>query len=78
MNHGSRGRATEPGQTQTAVVHTASHLILGAVPGVGPSQDSPDFTPAMRQAGALIAIDTVLGDAGCDAEHNHRLCRESH
>jgi transposase len=30
----------------------------------------------MRQAGALIAIDTVLGDAGYDAEHNHRLCRE--
>jgi hypothetical protein len=33
----------------TAVVHAHSHLILGAVPGVGPSQDSPDFAPAMRQ-----------------------------
>ncbi|WP_135468027.1 transposase [Crenalkalicoccus roseus] len=75
-------RATGEGHRQrawpklTAVVHTASHLILGAVPGVGPSQDSPDFTPAMRQAGALIAVDAVLGDAGYDAEHNHRLCRE--
>lgn len=30
----------------------------------------------MRQAAALIRIDTALGDAGYDAEHNHRLCRE--
>ena len=60
----------------TAVVHARSHLVLGAVPGVGPSQDSPDFAPAMRQAAGLVAIDTALGDAGYDAEHNHRLCRE--
>jgi transposase len=60
----------------TAVVHTHSHLILGAIPGVGPSQDSPDFSPAMRQAAALARIDTALADAGYDAEHNHRLCRE--
>ena len=60
----------------TAVIHAHSHLILGAMPGVGPSQDSPDFTPAMRQAAALTGIDTALADAGYDAEHNHRLCRE--
>ena len=60
----------------TAVVHVASHLIVGAVPGVGPSQDSPDFIPAMRQAAVLIAFDTALADAGYDAEHNHRLCRD--
>jgi hypothetical protein len=46
------------------------------VPGIGPSQDSPDFTPAMRQAAGLLSIDVALGDAGYDAEHNHRLCRE--
>ncbi len=60
----------------TAVVHTRSHLIFAAVPDIGPSQDSPGFTPAMRQAAGLVAIDTALGDAGYDAEHNHRLCRE--
>jgi transposase len=60
----------------TAVVHTGSHLIVGAVPGVGPSQDSPDFAPAVRQAVGLVAFDTMLADAGYDAEHNHRLCRE--
>ena len=61
----------------TAVVHTRSHLIIGAVTGRGPSQDSPDFTPALRQAALVLPLDTVLGDAGYDAEHNHRLCRET-
>jgi transposase len=60
----------------TAVVHTASHLIAGAVPGVGPSQDSPDFAPAVRQAAALVASDAALADAGYDAEHDHRLCHQ--
>ncbi len=60
----------------TAVVHTASHLIVAAVPGTGPSQDSPDFIPAMRQAAKLVTFDTALADAGYDAEHNHRLCRD--
>jgi len=57
------------------VLHTHSHLI-GAVTGIGPSQDSPDFTPVMRQAASIMAFSTVLADAGYDAEHNHRLCRE--
>jgi hypothetical protein len=60
----------------TAVLHTHSHPIVGAVTGVCPSQDSPDFTPALRQAAVIIALDTVLADAGYDAEHNHRLCRD--
>ena len=60
----------------TAVLHVASHLIVGALRGVGPSQDSPDFTPAMRQATTLMAFGTALADAGYDAEHNHRLCRD--
>jgi transposase len=75
-------RATGAGHRQrawpklTAVIHIHSHLILGAMPGVGPSQASPDFSPAMRQAAALARIDTALADAGYDAEHNHRLCRD--
>jgi len=60
----------------TAALHTHSHLIVGAMTGVGPSQDSPDFTPVMRQAASILSFDTVLADAGYDAEHNHRLCRE--
>jgi hypothetical protein len=60
----------------TAVVDSGSHLIAGAAPGVGPSQDSPDSAPAVRQAAELAALDTVLADAGYDAGHDHRLCRE--
>ncbi|HEX8375446.1 MAG TPA: transposase, partial [Geminicoccaceae bacterium] len=30
----------------------------------------------VRQAADLVAFDTILADAGYDAEHNHRLCRE--
>jgi hypothetical protein len=77
-----RGEAKRPGRRRrawpklTVALHTHSHLILGAVTGTGPAQDSPDFAPAMRQAAALVALDTALADAGYDAEHNHRLCRE--
>ncbi|MFZ6765256.1 transposase [Pseudoroseomonas sp. WGS1072] len=59
-----------------AILHVHSRLIIGAITGIGPSQDSPDFTPAMRQAVALLDLSTVLADAGYDAEHNHRLCHD--
>jgi hypothetical protein len=58
----------------TAVLHIHSHLIIGAVTGIGPSQESPDFTPALRQAASLMDLSTVLADAGYKGEHNHRLC----
>ena len=61
----------------TAVVHAQSHLILGAVPGVGPAHDTPDFAPAVRQAAALLAFAAVTADAGYDAEHCHALCRDA-
>jgi transposase len=76
LHRGGSGHRQRAWPKLTAVVHAHSHLILGAVPGAGPSQDSPDFTPAVRQAAALLALDTALADAGYDAEHNHRLCRE--
>ena len=76
LRRGGEGHRQRAWPKLTAVFHVASHLIFGAVPGVGPSQDSPDFTPAMCQAAGLVHVDTALGDAGYDAEHNHRLCRE--
>jgi hypothetical protein len=60
----------------TAVFHTASQLIVGAVASRGPSQDSPDFPAAMRQAAANLQPRRVLADKGYDAEHNHVLCRQ--
>lgn len=71
-----RGRRRRAWPKLTAAIHTRSHLILGAVTGTGPTQDSPDFVPVMRQAASMIQIETALADAGYDAEHNHRLCRE--
>ncbi len=76
LRRGGEGHRRRAGPKLTVVIHAHSHLIIGAVPGVGPSQDSPDFMPALRQAAGLVRIDTALGDAGYDAEHNHRLCRE--
>jgi transposase len=61
----------------TAVAHIGSHLILGAVPSTGPTNDSPDLPPALRQAAALLPIDTLLGDAAYDAEPHHQLCRDT-
>jgi hypothetical protein len=60
----------------TAVFHTTSQLIVGAVASRGPSQDSPDFPAAVRQAAANLRPQRVLADKGYDAEHNHALCRQ--
>jgi hypothetical protein len=60
----------------TVACDLATHFWLGADVSLGPSQDSPQFTPTIRQAAANQAIHEVLGDKGYDAEHNHRLCRE--
>jgi hypothetical protein len=60
----------------TLVVETRSHLIAGAVPGRGPSHDTPVAVPALRQAAALVRFVAATADAGYDAEHVHRLCRE--
>jgi hypothetical protein len=61
---------------QTLVTHTATHLFAAVVAGEGPSQDSPDFTPAMREASSRLRFDRLLADSGYDGEHNHVLARE--
>src|SRR5882724_1020799 len=60
----------------TLVVHTRSHLIAGALPGWGPSHDALGLAPVLRQAAALLRFWAATADAGYDAEHVHRLCRE--
>lgn len=60
----------------TAVYHTETHLIAGAVAGRGPSSDSSQCPPALRQAAANLHPTRMLGDKGYDAEPIHRLCRE--
>jgi hypothetical protein len=60
----------------TAVQDTATHLSLSAHVTRGPSQDSPQYKPAVRAAHARCPIDTLLGDAAYDAEHNHAFGRD--
>lgn len=61
----------------TLVCDNDTHLFAAAVVTDGPSQDSPQFPQAMIQACRHLTIDRLLGDAGYDGEHNHRLARET-
>ena len=69
------GRRQWPKLSVACDIHT--HLLPGAFVSWGPSQDSPQFAPVLRQAAAKARWDQVLGDAAYDAEHNHVLCRET-
>ena len=60
----------------TVTCHTASHFFTSATVTLGPSNDSPQFRPSLRQASLVVSWDRVLGDAAFDSEENHRLARE--
>ena len=45
----------------TAVLETTSHLFLSAHVSQGPSQDSPQFRPVVREAVRRCGLDTLLG-----------------
>lgn len=60
----------------TAVVDTRTHQFLAATVTRGPRQDAPQLLPAVRRAVRNTPIDTLLADAGYDAEANHATCRE--
>jgi hypothetical protein len=42
----------------------------------GPSNDSPQFKPALAQASLVVAWDRVLADAAFDSESHHGYARE--
>ena len=58
------------------VVDCRTHLILSAVPGRGPSPDHPHLIEAVLTARERRAIETLLADAGYDAEWVHQFLRE--
>jgi hypothetical protein len=60
----------------TVTCDTASHFFTSATVSLGPSNDSPQFRPALQQACLIVSWDRVLGDAAFDSEDNHRLARE--
>jgi Transposase DDE domain len=74
---GERRHLQERWPKLTLACHTQSHLVVGALATIGPSQDSPQFPPVVRQAVRHLSyIDRLLADAGYDGEHNHALARE--
>ncbi len=60
------------------VCDCASHVILAAVPGTGPSPDHSHFAKALDQTARRIGFDVILADAGYDSEANHSYAREEH
>jgi len=60
----------------TVVCDTKTHLFAACVVTRGPSNDSPQFAPAVLQASKFVRFDSLLADAAYDGEHNHQLCRE--
>jgi transposase len=60
----------------TVACDTGSHFFTAATVTVGPSNDAPQFRPAMQQASLAVTWHRVLADAAFDSEENHRLCRE--
>lgn len=60
----------------TAVCDAGTHLFGACIVTCGPSNDSPQFAPAVLQADKFVHFDSLAADAAYDGEHNHRLCRE--
>jgi transposase len=58
------------------VCDCASHMILAAIPGRGPTPDHPHLVEVMRAATARRPIDTLLADAGYDGEWVHAFLGE--
>lgn len=58
------------------VVDCRAHFILAAVPGRGPSPDHPHLIEAVLSARTRRAIQTLLADAGYDAEWVHQFVRD--
>lgn len=61
----------------TAACDLASHLFCGAFVSEGPTQDSPQFRPAVAAAAGRVRWRDLFADAGYDAEHNHAFAREA-
>jgi hypothetical protein len=58
------------------LVDCSTHLILAAVAGRGPGPDITHFEPIVCQAFPRARIETLLADAGYDAEWVHCVARD--
>ena len=53
-----------------------NHTVLAAIPGRGPGPDITHFERIVRQAGSRVRMETLLADAGYDAEWVHEMARD--
>jgi hypothetical protein len=58
------------------VADCSNHMILAATPGRGPGPDITHFESALLQAYGRGRLQTLLADAGYDAEWVHQLARD--
>jgi hypothetical protein len=60
------------------IIDCATHAILAAVAGVGPTPDVAELEGVLLELPASQKVKHMVGDAGFDSAHNHRLLREDH
>lgn len=72
----SRQRCWRSWPKLTVVCETHSHLLPATVVTRGPTNDSPQFPEAVRQAARRMRFSRLLADGAYDAEDHHRLCRD--
>ena len=60
------------------IISCATHAILAAVPSAGPTPDIDQLDGVLVELPRFIAIRHMLGDAGFDSAHNHKLLRDDH
>jgi hypothetical protein len=60
------------------IIDCATHAILAAVGSVGPTPDVAELDRVLIELPPSQTILHMVGDAGFDSAHNHRLLREDH
>jgi hypothetical protein len=60
------------------IIQCATHAILAAVPSAGPTPDVDQLDGVVAELPRSIAVRHMVGDAGFDSAHNHRLLRDYH
>ena len=58
------------------IISCATHAILAAVASAGPTPDVDQRDGVVAELPRSIAIRHMVGDAGFDSAHNHRLLRD--
>jgi hypothetical protein len=58
------------------IICCATHAVLAAVASAGPTPDIDQLDGVVAELPASISVRHMVGDAGFDSAHNHRLLRE--